>query len=71
MAEDPLLQHTVGRLGVELGMARTLLHDVARTDCERAKRGEPLLPPAMAFTANPYGPVGATLLGEPLGPMMM
>ena len=23
------------------------------------------------FTANPYSPVGASLLGEPLGPMMM
>ena len=47
LAADPVAQYMVGSLATDLHMARTLLHDVARTDQESAPFG----PPDSAATA--------------------
>jgi alkylation response protein AidB-like acyl-CoA dehydrogenase len=41
LAADPVAQHMVGSLAVDLHMARTLLHDVALTDQATAAMGPP------------------------------
>jgi len=42
LAEDRVFQSRVGTLDLELRIARTLLHDVARHDWERVQCGQPL-----------------------------
>jgi alkylation response protein AidB-like acyl-CoA dehydrogenase len=42
LAEEPVFQHTLGRLDKEVRAARILLHDVATTDYERATTGQDL-----------------------------
>jgi alkylation response protein AidB-like acyl-CoA dehydrogenase len=42
LAEDRVFQSRVGALDLDLRIARTLLHDVARTDLERVQRGRTL-----------------------------
>ena len=44
LAEDPIFQHTLGGLDLDLRTARTLLHTVARSDYERVTAGRTLEP---------------------------
>ena len=63
LAEDRVFQARVGALDLELRIARTLLHDVARTDFERVQCGQTLDPRAMLERRSVLSRIGDVAVG--------
>ena len=63
LAEDRVFQSRVGALDLELRIARTLLHDVARTDFERVQCGQTLDPRAMLERRSVLSRIGDLAVG--------